>query len=873
MTPEPPSGARVLSILARVAVRRFFNKIGSALSRRKKKKTRDGKRTATPPKGRTGVIFTVVFGALFLFNSLMISSNLVRMLSNAAPEATGRDDAPLVVDRSNYGILESAEEKLAKLSDAMEFDDEREYIYSGIGKSLHFRSDHSASGDERAQRILDQFKERGLEGFRKAKRAGVEFLTASDWPAPEEEAPFLRGVVIVMTILFASLICITLGAANQDLGKVEWNMEWLFTMPVSTRSLFTAKVCEYMIVNPFSWMATFPLLWVLARAGGYGWGSVPLALFATLCINAVLGSLRILIETWLRMNVSLSRIKNVQSLCTVLGILFLYAVLYLGITFAAPTWLSDAMRDAPSAILYTPAALPVMLCGSQGDFAILAPALLVTSVLLVFLGVSVATGFVRTGLLRSGGGAYQGKRTARRGTAAGGGLVRGVLGKEFRLLLRDRNFMVQTMVLPIIIIGFQVVINPVMLEAAGENYHHAAMIAFGIGAYVLMAGGASVVSGEGKSFWLLYTVPDEIGHILRRKVRLWAWIGTVYAFIVLALAATWSDAPPPLEDVVGGAIMVVGGLWIYAFISAGLGVLGSNPLEQEVQRRLKPGTIYMYMMLSSMYAYAIYAGEWWSKVSMLVLCSLLAYALWQKVQERVPFLLDPTAAPPPRITLSDGLIASLAFFVLQGVVMAIAFKSVENPTELPTWMITVAFVTSGVIVVISFLIIAASTGVPRLWTTLGLRRVDREAPSAITAIALGSALGMGAAAVAALYLFVMKDTEWFADMQKRAPDLRLIGADAQLWLIGLTVIAAPLFEEFIFRGLVYRGLRRTLGVGLSVFGSAAVFAVVHPVGGWLPVFVLGAAAALAFERTKLLLAPIVAHAVYNGIVVGINLMR
>lgn len=91
-----------------------------------------------------------------------------------------------------------------------------------------------------------------------------------------------------------------------------------------------------------------------------------------------------------------------------------------------------------------------------------------------------------------------------------------------------------------------------------------------------------------------------------------------------------------------------------------------------------------------------------------------------------------------------------------------------------------------------------------------------------------------------------------------------------LWLIGLCVLASPLFEEFIFHGLVFRGLRRSTGPLLAVLGSAGIFAVVHPPFSVIPVFVLGAFAAMSFERTRLLWAPIATHMVYNAIILAAN---
>jgi membrane protease YdiL (CAAX protease family) len=53
--------------------------------------------------------------------------------------------------------------------------------------------------------------------------------------------------------------------------------------------------------------------------------------------------------------------------------------------------------------------------------------------------------------------------------------------------------------------------------------------------------------------------------------------------------------------------------------------------------------------------------------------------------------------------------------------------------------------------------------------------------------------------------------------------------------------------------------------------SALVFAVVHPPVATLPVFMLALGAAWAYERSGVLLAPIVAHAVYNGLMVAAQL--
>jgi len=79
----------------------------------------------------------------------------------------------------------------------------------------------------------------------------------------------------------------------------------------------------------------------------------------------------------------------------------------------------------------------------------------------------------------------------------------------------------------------------------------------------------------------------------------------------------------------------------------------------------------------------------------------------------------------------------------------------------------------------------------------------------------------------------------------------------------LLILAAPLVEEFVFRGLIFQGLRRSAGPALAILGSAALFAFVHSPIAVIPVFGLGIAAAISFETSGVLWAAIVTHAIYN----------
>jgi membrane protease YdiL (CAAX protease family) len=87
------------------------------------------------------------------------------------------------------------------------------------------------------------------------------------------------------------------------------------------------------------------------------------------------------------------------------------------------------------------------------------------------------------------------------------------------------------------------------------------------------------------------------------------------------------------------------------------------------------------------------------------------------------------------------------------------------------------------------------------------------------------------------------------------------------------VILAPIAEELFFRGVVFNAFLRERGLRFAYLGSAAMFAVIHlSIVALLPIFLLGLALAWVYHRTGSLLAPIVMHAVVNGLSVAIALL-
>ena len=91
-----------------------------------------------------------------------------------------------------------------------------------------------------------------------------------------------------------------------------------------------------------------------------------------------------------------------------------------------------------------------------------------------------------------------------------------------------------------------------------------------------------------------------------------------------------------------------------------------------------------------------------------------------------------------------------------------------------------------------------------------------------------------------------------------------IGGGSSLGVILIAVVAAPLIEEILFRGIVFRSIRKVIPGWIPIILSAAMFGAYHMnmVQAVYATF-MGIVAAIIYEKTNNLMYPILVHAANN----------
>lgn len=826
---RPPSGLTQMRLLLGLAARRWVNRLfaGVAAANMSRKAARSGgpaPGTRPPtPRRKVGTGLILVFVTI-------ISVHMVAFMTS---QFLGVVSLEWALHSATVLRLDALEKEAA---------DGRRFAFEkadGVIRSdpailaLPLRRQAPASNE-----LTRRWIEHGSATLNPGVYAGT--LITSAYPVIHERMLTFAGMVFLI-----GLFWIASSNLNVDFGKVEWSALWLTSLPIPPKVLFASLIVEYALINPIFWLSALPFLTLCAVAAGHGWDSPVIALGACAPVAAALAAIRLVIETGGRMHLNHARRKNLQIACTLISMV-LTLVLFVIMMAPSTPWVTSLAEAVPWADL--PTAWPVRATLSPDGAAL--PWLAgggAIALILAAAGTQYCAWSVRAGFMTDSG-TLQGDRRKR----MTGWLPLSLPAKELLLLRRDRAFLSQVLGMPIFIIALQFVLNPDLPDVIAGSFRHACTLAFVFGGYLLMSSATTVVSAEGAALWLTTSSPHSLGRLLLRKVMLWTALALFYALAAVALAVALT--PWPGMSGLSDAVMVVVGVPILAIIAAGLGAAGSDPLAVDPRQRIDQGAMASLMMIMSMYAQAIYTTDGHIRLLWIMLTGVLAYALWQRLEERLPWLLDPIDRPPRRLGLSDGALAAMAFLVIQSILgLTLSIGKWLSPSLVTLF----AFSAAGILVALGSLWMLWRSGIAGILLATGLLPIEGWRRALPLNVAWGVAGGVAAALFGAVYLAVLRHFPLLAP-NSNFSELPL-GV-----LLGLTVVAAPPAEEFIFRGLLFAGLRTTIPVAWAVVASAAIFALIHPTVAVIPVFVVGCITAIAYQRTGWLLAPMLVHGIYNG---------
>lgn len=447
--------------------------------------------------------------------------------------------------------------------------------------------------------------------------------------------------------------------------------------------------------------------------------------------------------------------------------------------------------------------------------------------------------------------------------------------KEILWFLRDRGAIVQAILVPLTIAGFQL-FN--LRTFAQHSWQFLSGLAIIFGTYFLWILGPRSLASEGSALWIAQTWPRGLEELMKAKARLWFIISTslVTVVFIYALIRFPSDWWKVLLIWIGwnlfGRSMAMKAVTLVTTPSA------SGEPEKVSSGRRSAAALGMFT-----FAIGVLGQKWSLAIVGIVYSWLTAAAMWQNFRARLPYLFDPWSEElPTPPTLMHAMVAISAFIEGSSIVTGVfifLFAQIGGKELLPI----AHAITLGVVAIIVWLVTSEflrGRGVKhrdvwswhrpeaftKWWWWSGEGKYDARF---VVALIVGGIAGLVLGLLATGYVWVFSNIGPFTDAFRGAGEQakNVPNAWTSLFIIG--VFFAPFAKEYLFRGLLFRALDREWGGWSAVFGSAAFFAIYHPPASWLPVGILGVAAALVFKKTGRLTPAVVLHMVYNALVIGL----
>ncbi|MGJ4952267.1 CPBP family intramembrane glutamic endopeptidase [Bradyrhizobium sp. HKCCYLS20291] len=642
--------------------------------------------------------------------------------------------------------------------------------------------------------------------------------------------------------------------------------EWVFSHPVPPAAVFVAEMLAPIAANPI--FLTAPLFPGVLYGLAYGWGGgIAGALLVGVPAAIALACVSKAIEIWALLRLSPRKRGAVLGLIGTIGFAPLAVWLFLALQTATIFTTISRWLLAASHVPWPRTRLLVGQTGS-GDFVFWKGLLLcwLLAALLIFAAIALARISTRGGL------SYRPRTAAERGSVEMRFGRDPLYRKELLWFRRDGSALVQAVLLPLSLAAVQAFNMRGVLSSAMGAWNTICGAAILFGTYFLLVLGPRSLVSEGQALWIAQTWPRGLESLLKAKAKLWAEIATAIVGVILLYAAFRFPSDIAQTTALGLAWYVFARSLADKTVT--LATMTASSGEREKPRA---GLRWAATLGSMSFAVGVFGRQWPLAISGVVYSQLTAAAMWQHFRFRLPFLADPWSETlPPAPTLLHAMVTISA--MIEAIAVLAGLAAGTGGGEVSAGIVALIYglcATAAAVGVSTFL---AGRGVTQrdIWLWDATERKSRPLLQlnlsgklrVLLLVATAAAVGAGLGLLAHLYLHLL---HWWPDLGQAldAARSRLAASPGDRWAVWMMAVAfAPLAEEFLFRGLLYRALDREWGGWRAVVGAGAFFAIYHPVVSWAPVAALGMINAMLFKRYGRLAPTVVLHMVYNAVVLA-----
>jgi len=253
---------------------------------------------------------------------------------------------------------------------------------------------------------------------------------------------------------------------------------------------------------------------------------------------------------------------------------------------------------------------------------------------------------------------------------------------------------------------------------------------------------------------------------------------------------------------------------------------------------------------------------------------LLLLAVWtiRRFMSPQPLRMELIPGRPNTLTPLHVLAVFLTVFLIQGLMVLAAAKASDVVQLL-------AIIVGQALMMVVVLLVALRTFRHGIYSGMGLNLRHWLADSGRAIIALLAVLPVviGLLLLVNMAIDFMVGRHWIPEIRHVNDMLTILnenGPLVRLLAAVSAVVMAPLAEELFFRGLLQSMLRNYLPAWPTVIISASFFAILHFPNPQdvIPLLALGLVLGYNYERTGRLVAPILIHAMFNGVMIYTYMM-